>query len=350
MKTKLNIFGEDVIWTQSPHGEYQGGKAMDSKRGFLEADINSYEVRAVNYQVPRHQTWFDLHIPVISGYAFYRIVHAEPLKMGTFKKGERIAKSIYYTDKNGWDNSHFHVALNINGKWFEPAAAIPKTVPMYWVNKPGKHKIWTNHATYPDVYLDIKSDIIEEMVQLQKPIQVQVTGVSEGKTLLVRPEPNTNKAATGKLKHNEKFSTKKIARGQNIDGVNTWYYFSGSTVKGYVSGKFIKELGINSEQEERIRQLEEKMKDYDKKVAQWENTKQDLERALQQKAEAFSGLERNNQQLKIEKEELLETIGMLQKQIGELDDQLKDANRISLLYNKLINTIKKWLLRKKQSK
>lgn len=57
--------------------------------------------------------------------------------------------------------------------------------------------------------------------------------------LRAHTEPNTASPVTATIPNNTWFHSDTIVVGENVDGINTWVYYSGTFGEGYVSGKYL---------------------------------------------------------------------------------------------------------------
>lgn len=162
-----NIFNVDFYpLSQTTHGSSQGYQALDFSYQNLEiiAPIDC-EVKNYHQENPVGQSWFDLYL---SNDVFLRIVHALPIKVGRFNKGEKIATMAPYFNTQGQHAEHFHIAMNDRGVWQCVLAYLEeKTIKLIgnWQNQFYSSWEWV-HQNWGDFQLSfIASNEMDEAIQ-----------------------------------------------------------------------------------------------------------------------------------------------------------------------------------------
>lgn len=228
-----------LIISQSPHGNNQNGKAMD----FAHLKGNAPAPGKVIQRYPQSD-------PQLNYFTFgqdnweLQCVHTDPVRPvgSSANTGEPLWKSTW---------NHVHLTIKISSKWEYALSCLDwDSVPVYWLKEGQKHPVWTNKSTYPSIELPPYPIQNTEMVNLQLPIKCVSTNTVD---MNIRKEPTTKSEAIGKMPPSTPWQTQKVARGEAVEGVDTWYGFSG----GFVSGKYVRELVAqnNAELEQKVTAL-----------------------------------------------------------------------------------------------
>jgi len=114
MYKKLNWIQQgDIKITQGYHGDFQGGRALDfDSRAELVAPVKCRLMRKEPDTANRYYSFCNIEILDTIGRVFYQIVHFETDKPEgyIFKEKEKLG---YCT----CTSNHYHIALNVVGKW-----------------------------------------------------------------------------------------------------------------------------------------------------------------------------------------------------------------------------------------
>lgn len=228
-----------LVISQSPHGAYQSGKAID----FAHLSGNAPARGKITYFKPQpnpKQNYFGF------GADNWQIqfVHSNP---------QQKVGSVVDAGKPLWRSSwhHSHDTIEVDGIWEYVLSCLDwDVVPVYWLREGQKHPVWTNKSTYRSIELPPYPVTIIEMVNLQQPIECVSTNTVP---MNVRKEPTTKSESIAKMPPQTAFKTTKVARGEMVEGVDTWYGYT----QGWVSGKYIKELSSpsNAELEKKVVEL-----------------------------------------------------------------------------------------------
>lgn len=231
---------------KSPHGT-QAGKAVDIETQQMFTPIDGCEVRKFNYnESTPSQSWFDIHLPVTKGYAFLRCVHGAPPKIGKYKAGELIGNPYPTVKVNGkiTHASHWHIALNVDGVWYNFLEYYNRNTELFWWTATGKHATWTNWATYADRQLNLP---ITEPIEVPRKMQSHKVSfelvTNNTVEMNLRKEPNTKSEALGKVPPKTSCKASEIVLDSElVSGVSTWYRIEFKGIQGYISGAFVGEV------------------------------------------------------------------------------------------------------------
>ena len=118
---KLNhIQNGDIRLTAGYHGGLQGGRALDfDSRADLVAPTRCRLIRKAPNPADRYASFCDIEILDTIGRVFYQIVHFETDKPEgyIFKEGEVLGFCTANFHPNPAKHNHYHIALNVVGKW-----------------------------------------------------------------------------------------------------------------------------------------------------------------------------------------------------------------------------------------
>lgn len=248
-----------LILSQSPHGSYQDGKAID----FAHLSGNAPAKGKVNYFKPQGNTRQNYFGFGQDGWEL-QAVHSNPMKSvgSIIEKGQAMWRTTWH---------HLHLTLKFNGKWYYVLSALDwNKVKVYWLKYGQSHPVWTKQSTYGSLELPPYLSKTE-MVNLQQAIQCQSTNTID---MNIRKEPSTGAGVIGKMKPNTRFSTKQVAKGSNVQGVDTWYKYS----SGWVSGKYVRELPQTAD----CSAVEKQLSEANKKIESLNSEKSKLVESNQQ--------------------------------------------------------------------
>lgn len=273
---KLNGLFKSLEINKSPHGT-QAGKAVDIETQQMFTPIDGCEVRKFNYdEGTPSQSWFDIHLPVTKGSAFLRCVHGAPPKIGKYKAGEIIGNPYPTVKINGkiTHASHWHVALNVDGVWYNFLEYYNRNTELFWWTATGKHDTWTNWATYADRQLNLP---ITEPIEVPRKMQSYPANLlihtHNTEELNIRKAPSTKSGVVGKLPPKSSLKASELVLdAELVSGVSTWYRIEFKGIVGYISGAFVddvKQVTFDEEKkkyEDQISALETKLLETNQEV------------------------------------------------------------------------------------
>lgn len=237
--------------TNSPHGQAQNYKAIDTAKGRLYAPFDGTKIVRVYkkrrwHKVAKKMTWqdsfFDVRLP--NG-AILQCVHGSPLgKEGkVFRAGQIMGRNVaYYSNVDGARQDHWHTAIKVNGRWDYAVAYMsmntkPRPVPG------GSSGKWNRRISYGNKYLIFgsKEKMITPRLGQNKKIELKLQSKVDG--LRIRKKPTTTSKVVGILNKGEVFVTGAMNRGEVI-GKNKWWYAIGRK-KGWVSGFYLRQINLS---------------------------------------------------------------------------------------------------------
>lgn len=240
-----SIFKNGIAITQSPHGSWQEGNAMDlvnhGSDKELKAPFSGTITKTYNLGGDNRGFWLEgdcdgTYIEQLFHHCQNYYPYGAKLEkgqiMGTYNIPNYLAK-------------HVHTAIKVNGKYDIYLNYVSRTNKLYNGYPEGSQgykeiEKWTKWSKYSNKNINCKNDNMVDKLKVQvrknKYIKFPIKVIAD--ELILRSRPRSNSKNLGMIKKGDKFNPNKfVLDGEEIDGNSTWFYLD--TKKGWISARWV---------------------------------------------------------------------------------------------------------------